>query len=49
MRNEQEKKNGCSGKCDCNSGIARRDFLRITGAGSLALIASQLPVMAGPF
>ena len=31
------------------NGVNRRDFLRATGAGSLALLASRLSVMAGPF
>ncbi len=37
----------CSG--NCGSGTSRRNFLRVSGAGSLALLASRLPVMAGPF
>ena len=31
------------------NGVRRRDFLRVTGAGSLAVLASRLSVMAGPF
>lgn len=44
-------KEGCgSGDCGCGSvTTSRRGFLRLTGTGSLALVASQLPVMAGPF
>lgn len=33
--------------CDCAAG--RRDFLRVAGTGSLALLLARLPVMAGPF
>ena len=40
---------GCTGSCCCGGGSSRRDFLRVTGTGSLALLASRLPVMAGPF
>ena len=39
----------CSGNCGCGGGTSRRNFLRATGAGSLALLASRMPVMAGPF
>ena len=39
----------CAGECGCGGGTSRRDFLKVTGAGSLALLAPQLPVMAGPF
>ena len=39
----------CSGDCGCGNGTSRRNFLRVSGAGSLALLASRLPVMAGPF
>ena len=35
--------------CDCHNKINRRDLLRAAGAGSLAMLASRLPVMAGPF
>ena len=38
-----------SEKCGCNVGIPRRDFLKTAGLGSLALLASRMPVMAGPF
>lgn len=46
-REKQESK--CSGKCDCGSGMDRRNFLKLAGASSVALLASRLPVMAGPF
>ncbi|MDD4870975.1 MAG: GH116 family glycosyl hydrolase [Kiritimatiellae bacterium] len=49
MNKNQKQGNGCSSKCSCHGEIARRDFLKIAGAGSVALLASQLPVMAGPF
>ncbi|HXP59795.1 MAG TPA: GH116 family glycosyl-hydrolase, partial [Dongiaceae bacterium] len=39
----------CQGHCACRPGIPRRDFLRLGGAGALALLASRLPIMAGPF
>lgn len=39
----------CSGDCGCGSGASRRGFLKAVGTGSLALAASRLPVMAGPF
>ena len=39
----------CSGNCGCGGGSSRRDFLRMTGVGSAALLAARLPVMAGPF
>ena len=32
-----------------NPGVNRRDFIRAAGAGSLALLASRISVMAGPF
>ena len=35
--------------CCCNPVLQRRDFLLSLGIGSLAAIASQLPVTAGPF
>ena len=38
-----------SSPCGCQAGMNRRDFARVTGAGSLALLSSGLPVMAGPF
>ena len=30
-------------------GVHRRDFLRFVGAGALASLAADFPVMAGPF
>ncbi|MFA6482348.1 MAG: GH116 family glycosyl hydrolase [Bacteroidales bacterium] len=42
----KDEKCSCGGSC--NPGIDRRDFLRLTGVGSLGLFAG-LPVMAGPF
>lgn len=35
--------------CGCQAGVSRRNFLRATGVASLTLLASKLPVMAGPF
>ena len=35
--------------CGCNSIVPRRDFLLAAGAGTLAVLAPRLPVMAGPF
>jgi uncharacterized protein (DUF608 family) len=37
------------GNCGCGPEIPRRDFIRMGGASALALLASRLPVMAGPF
>ncbi len=37
------------GNRECGPGIPRRDFFRMGGVGALALLASRLPVMAGPF
>lgn len=44
--NDKNKSCGCGG--DCKPGLDRRDFLRLTGVGSLGLF-SGLPVVAGPF
>ncbi|MDF2439842.1 MAG: non-lysosomal glucosylceramidase [Abditibacteriota bacterium] len=35
--------------CHNDNLIGRRGFLRMAGAGAMTLMASQLPVMAGPF
>ena len=43
-----KKKNPCSCGGNCTPGIDRRDFLRLTGMGSLGIFAG-LPIMAGPF
>ena len=42
----KDEKCSCGG--NCTPGIDRRDFLRLSGVGSLGLLAG-LPVMAGPF
>ena len=39
----------CSGRCGCTGGVGRRDFLKIAGVGSMAILGSGMPVMAGPF
>ncbi len=39
----------CEGKCGCKAGMGRREFLRIGGAGAVSLLASGMPIMAGPF
>jgi uncharacterized protein (DUF608 family) len=39
----------CSSGCNCRSGVDRRQFVRLTGAGTLALLATRMPLMAGPF
>ncbi len=49
MNTNQSEKTGCSRSCNCNGGVDRRDFLKLAGAGSLGLLASRLPAMAGPF
>ncbi len=39
----------CESKnCGC-TGSTRRDFVKLMGAGAAAVVASRLPVMAGPF
>ncbi len=40
-----------SGKCTpaCGCSMDRRTFVKAAGGGALAILASQLPVMAGPF
>jgi non-lysosomal glucosylceramidase len=46
----QSKSDSCkSTACGCGSGIPRRDFLAMLGAGALTTLAAKLPVMAGPF
>jgi non-lysosomal glucosylceramidase len=45
--NQQEQDNGHAGERE--RGVERRRFLKLTGAGSLALLGLRLPVMAGPF
>ena len=49
MSKDLKKTRGCAGDCGCRTDMSRRDLLRWTGAGALALGASQWPVMAGPF
>ena len=50
MSSLPSEQNKCgSSPCGCQTGMNRRDFVRVTGTGSLALLASELPVMAGPF
>ena len=39
----------CSGNCGCGAATSRRDFFKVAGVGSLALLGAKLPVMAGPF
>jgi uncharacterized protein (DUF608 family) len=48
MEKNRDNNKSCSCKSSCNSGIDRRDFLRIAGVGSLGLYAG-LPIMGGPF
>jgi len=42
-------KDACGGDCGCNSGMKRRDFVRVIGLGALALTGLRMPAMAGPF
>ena len=50
MNSMQQNENECSSNdCGCRGEINRRGFLRAAGAGTLALLATRLPVMAGPF
>ena len=44
----------CGDECGCHSAplsidITRRDVLKVTGLGALALLSSHLPAVAGPF
>jgi uncharacterized protein (DUF608 family) len=39
----------CEDNCGRQPGIPRRDFIRLGGAGALSLLASRIPIMAGPF
>jgi len=39
----------CDDRCGCNPGFERRQFLRLTGAQAVALLAAGVPAMAGPF
>lgn len=41
--------NDCSPACGCRTPMNRRMFVKTAGAGALALLASRVPVMAGPF
>ena len=49
MKRRKQTQTTCSGKCNCGGGVARRDFLKVAGATSTALLGSAMPVMAGPF
>lgn len=49
MSGKMEQQNACGTGCGCKPGVVRRDFLKTAGLGSLALFATRLPVMAGPF
>ena len=42
------RENCASPSCNCG-GISRRDFVGIVGLGTAAVLASGMPVMAGPF
>jgi non-lysosomal glucosylceramidase len=44
-RMRKQNKTGVCGQ----GGVDRRNFMKMAGAGSMALLASRLPVMAGPF
>ncbi len=39
----------CSPHCGCRAPVNRRTFVKITGAGALALLAGRGPAMAGAF
>lgn len=53
MKNPEENPSSCSPEtnCGCNSepSLGRRDLLRLVGIGSLALLTSKIPTIAGPF
>ena len=40
----------CGGNCSCGSGVSRREFLKVLGAGAAStVVLSKLPAMAGSF
>lgn len=47
MRNGPKRGEARPGKCACERGMSRRNFLAIAGGGSVALLASRMPAMAG--
>ena len=49
MKRNDDRDGKCSAKCNCTSGVDRRDFLKIAGVGSMVVLGSGMPVMAGPF
>ena len=49
MQQHDAKPDSCTEACRCGDGMKRRDFLRVAGAGTLALLAARQPAMAGPF
>ncbi len=52
MQSGETKAEICESDCACRtdtSGIPRRDFLKAAGLTPIALMASRMPVMAGPF
>ncbi|MHB0956702.1 MAG: GH116 family glycosyl-hydrolase [Pirellulaceae bacterium] len=49
MADNLKKTTACTTGCACRSGINRRDLLRWTGAGALALGIPHWSAMAGPF
>jgi uncharacterized protein (DUF608 family) len=49
MNNDQSLTNRCDDQCGCHSHVTRRDFIRIAGVSTVALLTAQLPAMAGPF
>jgi uncharacterized protein (DUF608 family) len=47
MSNKLNQDKQCAGKS--NSRMERREFMKLSAAGSLALLSSRQPIMAGPF
>jgi len=49
MAGDQQEQAGCASRCGYRGGLHRRDLLRLTGAGAMALGFSTWRAMAGPF
>ena len=49
MADNLKKTAACTSDCACRNGINRRDLLRLTGAGAMALGFPSWRAMAGPF
>ena len=50
MNDNKSTDSGCDSSCRCSTGsLARRDFIKVLGAGVGTALGGALPVMAGPF